>query len=57
MEGRLYRTGLFALYQMSIVLGIALLPVAILARRVGVQFPMGTVVERLGDAYERAEDR
>ena len=52
MEARLRRTSLFALYQMSIVLGIALLPVAILARQVGVRLPLGELVDRLGAAYE-----
>ena len=56
MEARLRRTSLFALYQMSIVLGIALLPVALLARRVGVEVPVGTVIERLGSAYETSAE-
>jgi hypothetical protein len=52
MQARLRRTSLFALYQTSIVLGIALLPVAILARRAGIQVPLGDLIDRLGDAYE-----
>ena len=56
MEARLRRTSLFALYQTSIVLGIALLPVALLARRVGVQLPVGELVDRLGTAYEAAAE-
>lgn len=56
METRLRRTSLFALYQMSIVLGIALLPVALLARRVGVELPFGAFVDRLGAAYETATE-
>jgi hypothetical protein len=56
MEARLRRTGLFALYQMSIVLGIVLLPVALLARQVGVEVPVGTVIERLGTAYETSTE-
>ena len=52
MEARLRRTSLFALYQLSIVLGIALLPVAILARQVGVRLPLGELIDRLGAAYE-----
>ena len=56
METRLRRTSLFALYQMSIVLGIALLPVALLARRVGVELPFGAFIDRLGAAYETAAE-
>lgn len=56
MEARLRRTSLFALYQTSIVLGIALLPVALLARRVGVQLPVGELIDRLGTAYETAAE-
>ena len=50
----LQRATLFVLYQVSIVFGIALLPVALLARRGGVTLPVGRVVERLGRAYENA---
>ena len=56
METRLRRTSLFALYQTSIVLGIALLPVALLARCVGVRLPVGRLIERLGAAYEAAAE-
>ena len=48
------RATLFVLYQASIVCGIVLLPVALLARRGGVTIPIGRVVERLGRAYENA---
>lgn len=50
----LQRATLFALYQTSIVLGIALLPVALLAQRGGVTLPIGRFVDRLGRAYEQA---
>jgi len=50
----LQRATLFALYQASIVFGILLLPVALLARRGGVTLPIGRVVERLGRAYRDA---
>ena len=52
----LQRATLFALYQTSIVFGILLLPVALVARRGGVTLPIGRVVERLGRAYENAGD-
>ena len=56
MVTRLYRASVFALYQFSIVLGITLLPVAIVANRAGVPLPVGRLVERLGAAYERVEE-
>ncbi len=49
------RAMLFALYQMSILTGIVLLPVALFARQLGVPFPIHRVVERLQDAYEATE--
>jgi hypothetical protein len=54
MVTRLYRAFVFALYQFSIVVGITFLPLALVAKRAGVPLPLGRLVERLGDAYERA---
>ena len=48
----LQRATLFALYQMSVLAGIVLLPVALAARRVGVPFPMHRVTSALQHAYE-----
>ena len=50
----LQRAALLALYQVSIAVGIVLLPVALLAHRAGVTLPVGRLVERLGRAYENA---
>lgn len=50
----LQRATLFALYQLSIAVGIALLPVAVLARQRGITLPIHRVVNRLGTAYEDA---
>ncbi|WP_197424842.1 hypothetical protein [Natronomonas sp. CBA1123] len=55
MEFKAYRAFMFALYQFSIVLGITLLPVALVAKRAGIPFPIGRLVERLGEAHEKAE--
>jgi hypothetical protein len=44
---------LFALYQMSLVAGILLLPVALVARRVGFTLPIHCAIDRLGSAYDR----
>jgi len=46
------RATLFALYQMSVLTGIALLPVALVARQLGVPLPIHRVVESLQRAYE-----
>lgn len=53
MAKSLYRVLVLALYQFSIVLGIALLPVALVANRVGISLPIGRLVDRLDTAYER----
>lgn len=53
MIDALQRTTLFALYQLSIAIGIALLPLAILARQGGITIPVHRLVHRLGHAYEQ----
>lgn len=47
------RLTVFALYQLTVLFGILLLPVALLARRVGINLPIGEVIERLDSAYDR----
>ena len=54
MESRLYQLVVFALYQLTLLVGIFMLPVALVARRLGVPLPVHRIVERLDDAYERA---
>lgn len=54
MTASLYRATVLALYQISILIGIALLPVALLANRVGVPLPIDRLLGRLNSAYERA---
>jgi len=54
METRLLQFGVFALYQLSVLLGIVLLPIALLAQRMGVRVPLDRVLERLDEAYEHA---
>lgn len=56
MASRLYRGAVFALYQLSLLLAIALLPVALVARRAGVTLPIHRAVDRLGEAYEGAAE-
>ena len=49
-----YRAGLLVAYQFAVFVGIMLMPVALLARRMGVTLPVGRVVEVLDDAYSNA---
>ena len=51
MIERLHATALLACYQATIALGIALLPVALVAQRAGVTLPIDRLVQRTGDAY------
>ena len=56
MKARLHCATLLVLYQISVALGIVLLPVALFVHRVGgVALPIHRVIEGLGEAYERAE--
>ncbi len=54
MATSLYRATVFTLYQLSIVLGIALLPVALAANRAGISLPIDKLLIRLDAAYEQA---
>ncbi|WP_199268404.1 hypothetical protein [Halomarina oriensis] len=44
---------LFALYQLCLLTGILLMPVAMVASRVGLPFPFHRVVARVSAAYDR----
>lgn len=52
MIDRTYRTLLFALYQSSVAIGIMLLPVAVMMKRVGLSLPIHRLVELTERAYE-----
>ena len=54
MESQLYKTTVLAVYQLSLLLGILLFPVAMAADRLGVRLPVERLVTRLNDAYEQA---
>lgn len=56
MRNPLYRATVFAVYQLSLLVGIALLPVALLTRHVGVHLHVGKLVERTRARYDRATD-
>jgi hypothetical protein len=54
MRTTAYRAWLLALYQLTVATGILLMPVAMLARRVGLRLPMAGLIDRLDAAYESA---
>lgn len=56
MESQLYRGAMLALYQFSLLLGIVLLPVALVVRQAGITLPIHRMIARLGDAYENAAE-
>jgi hypothetical protein len=56
MKARLYRTLLFAAYQTVLLVGIVTFPLALVAERAGLSLPVGRLVERLGEAHERASE-
>jgi hypothetical protein len=56
MTTRLYRYALLTAYQFALVAGIAMLPVALLTRRVGLTPPIDPLIERLGDAYDEVAE-
>lgn len=55
MSRTIRRAALFTLYQLTVLLGIAMLPVALFTRRLGVPLPLGRVVDGAKAAYEAAE--
>jgi len=54
METYLYRAGLSVLYHVTLLVGIMLLPVALLARKIGVPLPYHRFLGSLKDAYDQA---
>lgn len=50
---RIYRATLLALYQFTLIAGIALLPLAMVTERLGLRLPIHHAVRRLGNAYEQ----
>jgi hypothetical protein len=52
---RIHRVSLLVLYQFALVVGIALLPVAMVTDRLGLRIPAHRLVRRLGNAYEQSQ--
>ncbi|AFZ74734.1 hypothetical protein [Natronobacterium gregoryi] len=55
MISRAYHATLFALYQLCIVTGILVMPVAIAARQAGVTLPVHRLITNVENAYESAQ--
>lgn len=53
MPARLTRPILLGAYQLSLLVGIIFLPVALLLGRLGVTIPVHRLVQRLSGAYDR----
>ena len=47
------RLTVFVLYQLTVLFGILLLPVALLGRRLGLRLPVATLLDRMDAAYDR----
>lgn len=55
MRTRIHRSAVFAAYQTSVMLGIVLLPLAVMLRRtVGIVLPIHRLLEPVRQAYEDA---
>ena len=52
MIDRLTKVTLLTVYQMSLMLGIAMVPVAIVARKVGITLPIHRLIKRTESAYD-----
>jgi hypothetical protein len=51
------RAATLALHQLTVALGIALLPLALLARQAGIHLPFQRAIEATERAYERTAGR
>ncbi len=50
------RIALFALYHLTVVIGIALLPFTLVARNLGLRLPISSVIDGTKAAYEAAKE-
>lgn len=55
MFDTLSRFGAFAVYQTVLLLGILAMPIALVARQVGLRLPIGDLVAAAGRTYERTK--
>lgn len=50
---RVYRATLLVLYQLTLIVGILMMPLAMVTERLGIRIPVHRAVRRLGNAYEQ----
>jgi len=57
MFDRIRSAALFGIHQATVAIGISLFPVAVFARKqLGINVPIGRLVETTGEVYERVEE-
>jgi len=56
MAARLHTAAIFALYQLTLLAGIVLLPVAMVTERFGLRLPIDRAVDGLNEAYEQSRN-
>lgn len=56
MIGTVSRFAMFAAYQLVVIVGLLLLPIALVTRRFGVTLPIRTLIETTEAAYERTTE-
>lgn len=52
---RIYRAIVLALYQFTLLVGILMMPVALLTKKLGIRLPIDRVVLGLKGKYERTD--
>ena len=57
MTNTAFRATALALHQLTVTLGIVLLPVALLAQRLGIRLPIRRLLEATERTYRRASER
>lgn len=53
MIATLQRALVFVLYQLTVIFGIAMLPVALAANRAGITLPVGRLIDRTNSVFSR----
>ena len=56
MKSRVYHATLFALYQLTIALGIFAMPLAIAAHQAGYNLPVHRLLVTVGQKYEATQE-
>ncbi len=56
MKSRVHHATMFALYQLTIAVGIFAMPLAIMARQAGLSLPVHRLLATAEEAYENATE-